>query len=129
LIIQTLGSGAHLQQHCAHGLLWRDAGAAALYISLAHWRELLVHLRQRLVDLLSDRAQRVRAGHEILQTQRREQRFVVGVGSPHGGAGSCSFDGPIVGYAQAAVDRYLNGLLSYQKSSATQRRASPGGAR
>jgi hypothetical protein len=73
----------HLQQHGAHQLLGRDAGTASANVRLVHDRELLVHLRQRVVHPDSDRAQRVAGRHEVLQADRAEQALVVAVGASH----------------------------------------------
>jgi len=73
----------HLQQHGAHELLRSDARTIALDVGFVHSREPGVHLRQRVVDPLPDRTQRMLGRHEVLQPDRAEQRFVVGVGSSH----------------------------------------------
>ena len=73
----------HLQQHRTHELLRRDARPPALGVGLVHRRELRVHLGQRLVQPLADRAQRVGLRHEFLQLHRAEQRLVVRIRSSH----------------------------------------------
>ena len=73
----------HLQQHRAHQLLGRDAGAPALYVGLVHGRQLGVHRRQRLVDPDPDRTQWVVGRDKVLQSYRGEKALVVAVRSSH----------------------------------------------
>lgn len=92
-----LGADAveHLQQHRAFEFLWCNVQAPTLDASLAHLRELFVHLRQCLDDPLVNPAQGMRFGHEVLKMGRRKLRFIVGGGASHRGlATPCSMIRP-----------------------------------
>ena len=73
----------HLQQHCTHQLLRRDARAATLDVGFVHRREALVHLGKRFVHPQADRPQRVIRWNKVLQPHCRKQTLVVNVIASH----------------------------------------------
>jgi len=83
--------------------------AATADVGLVHGRELLVHLRRRVVRPDADRAQRVARRHEVLQSDRAEQALAVVVGASSA-AVSRSSTCQIVLQGTHGDDRYINGL-------------------
>ena len=73
-----------LQQHGAQQLLWSDAGAPALDVSLVHAGKQVIHLDQRFVDHRADGVQWMVCRNEVLELAHGEQTLGEGVGAARG---------------------------------------------